>query len=85
MVQQQPGLPRVAPRFRRRIIAGIRTRTIEVDGREPALLLLHGFSDQADTWLPLLQELGVSGRRAVAVDLPGFGQSRPLKPGRLAG
>lgn len=66
-----------------RVIAGTPTRVIEMNGREPVLLLLHGFSDQADTWFPLMNELRAVGRRAVAVDLPGFGQSPPLAPGRV--
>lgn len=62
-------------------LGGIRTRTIEVRGSGPALLLLHGFSDQADTWIPVMQELARAGRRAVAVDLPGYGRADPPGPG----
>ncbi|HEY1358390.1 MAG TPA: alpha/beta hydrolase [Thermoleophilaceae bacterium] len=41
-------------------------------------MLLHGYSDSADTWRPLLRELGERGRRAVAFDLPGFGEADRL-------
>ncbi len=54
-------------------LAGCSTRMLEVDGDGPALVLLHGFSDSADTWRALLERFGSSGRRAIAIDLPGFG------------
>ena len=63
-------------------LAGFRTRALElesggaVDG--PALVCLHGFSDSADCWRPLLAALAAGGRRAVALDMPGFGQAARL-------
>ena len=56
-------------------LGGLRARALELDGSDggPALLLLHGWSDSADTWRPLLTELGRRGRSALALDLPGFG------------
>jgi pimeloyl-ACP methyl ester carboxylesterase len=57
---------------------GVRTRTLAVAGEGPPILLLHGFSDSADSWRPLLAELGAIGRRAVAVDLPGSGRADPF-------
>jgi pimeloyl-ACP methyl ester carboxylesterase len=59
----------------RPLLGGIRTRSLTVEGAGPAFLLLHGYSDSADTWRPLLRELGGRGRSAVAVDLPGFGSA----------
>ena len=49
-----------------------------MDGDGPAILLMHGFTDSADTWRPVLTELAAVGRRAVAVDLPGHGHAAPL-------
>lgn len=45
------------------------------------MVLLHGFSDSADTWTGVLTELAKAGQAAVAVDLPGFGHADPLRPG----
>jgi len=60
--------------------AGFRTRTLSVDGQGPRFVLLHGYSDSADTWRGVLDELHARGRSAIAVDLPGFGQAAPLAP-----
>jgi pimeloyl-ACP methyl ester carboxylesterase len=59
-------------------IAGFRTRVLEVPGDGPAILLLHGFTDSADSWRPLLAELAARSRRAVAVDMPGSGHAPTL-------
>jgi pimeloyl-ACP methyl ester carboxylesterase len=64
-------------------IAGYTTRALEVDGAAPGIVLLHGWSDSADTWRPLLAQLGARGRRAIAVDLPGFGQATRLHDGAV--
>jgi pimeloyl-ACP methyl ester carboxylesterase len=65
-----------AIRERRLRLGGFGTRALELDAddadRDP-LLLLHGWSDSADTWRPLLGRLARRGVRAVALDLPGFG------------
>src|SRR5918997_6856108 len=63
--------------------AGHRTRALEVAGNGPGIVLLHGWSHSADTWRPLLAELAARGRRAIAVDLPGFGEATPLAPGAV--
>ena len=68
--------------FEHRIsVAGFGTRALEVDGDGPPLLLFHGWSDSADTWRALLDVLRRRGRRAVALDMPGFGKASPLDPG----
>jgi pimeloyl-ACP methyl ester carboxylesterase len=59
-------------------IGGAPTRVLEVAGNGPAILLLHGFSDSADSFRPLLKELAARSRRAVAVDLPGGGHAPAL-------
>lgn len=61
--------------------------TVEVDGREtgvvtvegpgPPVLFVHGNPTCADDWSPFLD---VAERRAVAIDLPGFGAT-PAGPG----
>jgi pimeloyl-ACP methyl ester carboxylesterase len=64
-------------------IAGYSTRALEVDGGNPGIVLLHGWRDSADTWRPLLAQLGARGRRAIAVDLPGFGNASRLHDGAV--
>lgn len=59
-------------------IGGYRTRAIELAGEGVPFLLLHGFSDSADTWRPVLDRLRREGRRAMAVDLIGFGRAQRL-------
>ena len=70
---------RMEPLFEHRLrLAGYETRVLELEGSGPPLLLLHGFADSADTWRHLLHTLGRAGRRALAVDLPGFGTADRL-------
>lgn len=78
------GEPMATIREQRLEVGGFGTRALELQRgggpeakREP-LLLLHGFSDSADTWRPLLAELSRRGRRALAVDMPGFGHAARL-------
>lgn len=66
---------------RHAVIGGTRTRLLELDGTGPTLILLHGLTDCADFWLPTLHRLADAGRRAVAVDLPGFAEAARLAPG----
>jgi pimeloyl-ACP methyl ester carboxylesterase len=69
----------VQPLFEyRRSFGGFFTRVLELEGTGPALVLLHGWADSADTWRPVLERLGRAERRAVAVDLPGFGAADRL-------
>ena len=63
-------------------LAGTSTRALELEGEGPPLLFLHGFADSADTWRSALDLLARRGRRALAVDLPGYGAADPLAPGR---
>jgi pimeloyl-ACP methyl ester carboxylesterase len=71
-----------AIRERRLELGGYMTRALELDGeagsRSAPLVLLHGWSDSADTWRPLLAILGRLGHSAIALDMPGFGTAARL-------
>lgn len=70
------------PLFEHRLeLAGYETRALELQGAGPPVLLLHGYSDSADTWRHTLAALARRDRRAVAVDLPGFATASPLGDG----
>jgi len=72
------------PLFEHRMeFAGYETRVLELEGRGDPIVLLHGWSDSADTWRCVLAQLGREERRAVAVDLPGFGAAAPLADGPM--
>jgi pimeloyl-ACP methyl ester carboxylesterase len=63
-------------------LAGFSTRALELEPTRlaggPGMVLLHGFSDSADCWRPTLAGIASQGRRAIALDLPGFGQAARL-------
>lgn len=63
----------------RESFGGFETRVLELEGDGPPIVLLHGFADSADTWRLVLAELARSDRRALAVDLPGFGRADRLR------
>ncbi len=69
----------------RREFAGFETRVLELEGSGTPIVLFHGYADSADTWRQVLAQLARQGRRAIAVDLPGFGaadrlRSEPILP-----
>lgn len=68
----------------RRSFAGFSTRCLTVDGDGPPFLLLHGYTDSADTWRLLLGALARRGRRAVAIDLPSHGRADTVSTRRPA-
>ena len=59
-------------------LGGYETRVLELEGDGPALVMFHGYADSADTWRRVLAHLAEAGRRAVAVDMPGFGAAARL-------
>lgn len=85
----KPASPNTDPEALRvgyRSFAGSRTRVLEAGPRDrqaTRLVLLHGYCDSADTWRPALAELAAAGTSVVAVDLPGFGEADPLRPGAM--
>jgi len=59
----------------------VRARLLEEGQGEP-VLLVHGAAAWAENWALALPALAAAGYRAIAVDLPGFGQSgRARAPG----
>ncbi len=56
------------------------TRVIEGAGTGPTALMLHGFSDSADCWRPVMADLVTAGHRTVALDLPNFGRAGRVDP-----
>jgi pimeloyl-ACP methyl ester carboxylesterase len=72
------------PLFEHRMeFAGFETRVLELEGRGDPIVLFHGWSDSADTWRCVLARLGRAERRAIAVDMPGFGTADPLADGPM--
>jgi pimeloyl-ACP methyl ester carboxylesterase len=69
------------PGERRLELGGFDSRALVLapqDRNADPLLLLHGYSDSADTWRPLMKLLEAEGQGALALDLPGFGEAERL-------
>ena len=62
--------------------AGSRVRVIEEGDGPNAVLFVHGVGGWAENWQEAMASVAASGRRAVAFDLPGFGESTPVKRAR---
>jgi len=62
-------------------IDGHRVNVIEI-GEGPPVLFVHGHSGSWQNWLENLPAIAAGGRRAIALDLPGFGESE-MPEGRL--
>jgi pimeloyl-ACP methyl ester carboxylesterase len=77
------GAPGATARLRSRQVevGGIETRAISTRGEGRPVVLLHGWLDNADTWLAVLDRLAVANHPAIAYDLPGFGNAPPLESG----
>ncbi len=67
----------------RRAFAGYATRVLELEGTGTPIVLFHGYADSADTWRQTLALLARAGRRALAIDLPGFGTADRLASGPI--
>jgi pimeloyl-ACP methyl ester carboxylesterase len=63
--------------FPPRTYAGLATDDVGLSDDRPPLVLLHGLSFDRQMWRPALAELDTidPGRRAIAIDLPGHGDS----------
>lgn len=55
-------------------VRGTNVHWLEAGSGDPPFLLIHGFGSSVAKWLDALPLLGAD-RRAIALDLPGFGQS----------
>ena len=66
-------------------VMGLRTRVLTAGDRASSgtpVLLIHGVGGWAENWREVMEPIAASGRRAIAVDLPGFGETEA--PGRVA-
>jgi pimeloyl-ACP methyl ester carboxylesterase len=65
-------------------VMGLRTRVLESGDatRGVPVVMIHGVGGWAENWREVMEPIARSGRRAIAVDLPGFGESEP--PGRAS-
>jgi pimeloyl-ACP methyl ester carboxylesterase len=69
-------------------VEGLRTRVLVEDGRGAArdpIVLIHGVGGWAENWRPVMAALASTGRRVVALDLPGFGESERPRSVRYFG
>jgi pyruvate dehydrogenase E2 component (dihydrolipoamide acetyltransferase) len=62
--------------------AGSRIRVIEDGTGDRAVLLVHGVGGWAENWTETIERVAATGRRAIAFDLPGFGESTGVKGAR---
>ncbi len=60
-------------------VCGSRIRVIEAGTGDHAVLFVHGLGGWAENWHEVLPAIAASGRRAIAFDLPGFGDSTPVR------
>jgi len=65
-------------------VMGLRTRVLEEGdaGRGDPVLMIHGVGAWAENWREVMGPIASTGRRAIACDLPGFGESEA--PGDVA-
>ena len=71
----------IQPLFEHRLkLAGYETRVLELEGDGIPIVMFHGYADSADTRRQVLALLARQGRRAIAVDVPGFGTAERPRP-----
>ncbi len=60
-----------------RSVMGLRTRVLEEGDTGPGdpVLMIHGVGGWAENWREVMSPIARTGRRAIAFDLPGFGES----------
>lgn len=60
-------------------VMGLRTRVLEEGdaGRGDPVVMIHGVGGWAENWREVMTPIARTGRRAIAFDLPGFGESDP--------
>jgi pimeloyl-ACP methyl ester carboxylesterase len=65
-------------------VMGLRTRVLEDGdaGRGDPVVMIHGVGAWAENWREVMGPIASTGRRAIACDLPGFGESE--SPGDVA-
>src|SRR2546425_1874672 len=71
-------------------VLDLRTRVLEANpgggGQRPptrdAIVLIHGVGGWAENWRAVMPPLAATGRRVIAIDLPGFGESQ--RPRRVS-
>lgn len=75
-------------------VCGARTRVVIAPApspRDDPVVLVHGVGAWAENWRQVMPAIAASGRDAIAMDLPGFGESHRIRgmryfdPGRLDG
>jgi pimeloyl-ACP methyl ester carboxylesterase len=69
-------------------VEGLRTRVLVEEGRgaeRDPIVLIHGVGGWAENWRPVMAALASTGRRVVALDLPGFGESERPRSVRYFG
>ena len=55
-------------------VMGLRTRVID-EGDGAPIVMVHGVGGWAENWRETIAAISENGKRAIAVDLPGFGES----------
>jgi pimeloyl-ACP methyl ester carboxylesterase len=70
-------VPETTVRRQRLAVGSVSTRLVEAGPREAseAMVFLHGNPGSADDWVRLAGAVGATGWRAVAFDLPDFGET----------